>query len=97
MKLRILLNLGSGWPEFKEDQVVEVPTDLTELEAQRLMRAGLAVEFHDEPARETIQGSQPESQHEAPTRVQQVRKTQPRFQAPPAPAKVESESEEKKD
>ncbi len=44
-KYRITLNLGHDLPPFKEDQVVEVPDDLNQPTADRLVRRNLAVKL----------------------------------------------------
>jgi hypothetical protein len=42
MRLKILLNLGDGLPEYKEDQVVE---EKNEEMANQLIRMGVALEL----------------------------------------------------
>lgn len=55
MKIRILRNLGRGWPDLSEGQTFEVGPDsksvVDEKFAERLFAAGLAVSVDDEPPR----------------------------------------------
>lgn len=50
MKIKILLNLGRGLPDFMEDDIKEVPKDVTEGQAKKLIAQGLAEEVREEAA-----------------------------------------------
>lgn len=50
-KIKVLLNLGNGWPPYREDEVVEIDeTDPQAVEmANRLVSRGLATEVASRP------------------------------------------------
>lgn len=74
--IKILLNLGDGWPRFKEDDEVVVPDDCPAAVAERLIRSGLAVKCQLPPERVQIEQKPVVQQAAAP--VQQTPKLRPR-------------------